>query len=685
MSFLTPLFWLGLAATAIPIIVHLVRRTRAPRVDFPSLMFVRKIPQQTIRRRRLQNLLLLILRCFALMLLVFAFVRPFIKTGQAGGDAKRGVEVILLDRSLSMRYEGRFERARIRAQRLIDERSTSRLALVLFDEGYEVVVPPTDDRAQLKSRLAEVAPGFGATDLDQALRGVESLLLRLPGDGKTIHLLTDFQATSRKVGEPPYRAAAGIAIVPFNVGRPDGANIATTEVVGTSTIFQPKYSDPLTARVSNFSSVRADARIEFRLNDRPVEKREISIPARESRTVEFSGFNLNEGINRGTIIVAGDDFDADNRSEFLLRRTARSKALVIETATGGGGRGESFYLQSALTAGANNPFELEVRSPGRVGTTELREQRLIILNDVGLNPGLATEVINRVEGGTGLIVALGPHNDSAVFEAGFKAKLGISPGSVVERRGDGLMFGGVSGEHPIFEPFRQAGRLPTARVRAYRQIEPAVGATVLARYDDGAPALIESTLGRGRVLILTTTLDLTWSDLPLTPFYLPLLRQMARHLLGTEPALAATVGESVAIDATPEGELPTIDSPSEKRLPPPVSGSTGAVITVTEPGLYRLRYPDRTSQIAVNIGGRESDLAGLDSGQVMAEMTGQDPVKSAERSSQAAFITESDANEGPNAIEARQRLWFYLLIAALLLFITEGLIARRIRAAKLIN
>ena len=76
MSFLNPLFLLGLAAVTVPVIVHLVRRTQAPRVEFPSLMFVRRIPQRTIRRRRMQNWLLFALRCLAFMLLVFAFVQP---------------------------------------------------------------------------------------------------------------------------------------------------------------------------------------------------------------------------------------------------------------------------------------------------------------------------------------------------------------------------------------------------------------------------------------------------------------------------------------------------------------------------------------------------------------------------------------------------------------------------------
>src|SRR5688572_25772072 len=106
MSFLNPLFLLGLATLAAPVLVHLVRRTRARRVEFPALLFVRQVPQRTIRRRTLHNLLLLLLRCLALLLVVFAFTRPFFTGAQAGAAAAEGARftVILLDASLSMRH-----------------------------------------------------------------------------------------------------------------------------------------------------------------------------------------------------------------------------------------------------------------------------------------------------------------------------------------------------------------------------------------------------------------------------------------------------------------------------------------------------------------------------------------------------------------------------------------------------
>src|SRR5437763_13502114 len=104
MSFLTPLFLVGLGALAIPVIVHLIQRERSRVVQFPSLMFVQKIPYQSVRRRRIRHWSLLLMRCAALLLIVLAFARPFLKREVAAAAALGGTRevVILLDHSASM-------------------------------------------------------------------------------------------------------------------------------------------------------------------------------------------------------------------------------------------------------------------------------------------------------------------------------------------------------------------------------------------------------------------------------------------------------------------------------------------------------------------------------------------------------------------------------------------------------
>jgi hypothetical protein len=197
MSFLTPLFFLGVAALAAPILVHLVRRTRARRVQFPALVFVRQVPQRTIRRRTLHNLLLLALRCLAILLIVIAFTRPFFSGGSAARDnSAAGATVILLDDSLSMRRENLFAAAQQRAEGALDEaRNDEQIALVSFDKRYTVINRFVTDKNRVRSGISSLRAGWDGTDYEQALRGAESLLSEVQTTGpKRIVMISDFQA-----------------------------------------------------------------------------------------------------------------------------------------------------------------------------------------------------------------------------------------------------------------------------------------------------------------------------------------------------------------------------------------------------------------------------------------------------------------------------------------------------------
>src|SRR3954470_21513063 len=119
MSFLAPLFLAGLTALAIPVIIHLINRERREVVQFPSLMFLQRIPYRSVRRQKLRHVLLLLLRCVALAIVVSAFARPFLRRDSAPGTADVGARelVVLLDRSYSMGFSDRADRAREAARR----------------------------------------------------------------------------------------------------------------------------------------------------------------------------------------------------------------------------------------------------------------------------------------------------------------------------------------------------------------------------------------------------------------------------------------------------------------------------------------------------------------------------------------------------------------------------------------
>jgi von Willebrand factor type A domain/Aerotolerance regulator N-terminal/Beta-galactosidase trimerisation domain len=682
MSFLTPLFFLGVAALAAPILVHLVRRTRARRVQFPALVFVRQVPQRTIRRRTLHNLLLLLLRCLAILLIVIAFTRPFFSGGSAAKDnSAAGATVILIDNSLSMRREQLFAEAQRRAETALDEaRIDEQLAVVSFDKRYTVLNRFTNDKNRLRTAVASLSAGWDGTDYEQALRGAESLLGEIETTGpKQIVMISDFQMPGWTHASATFKLANNTKLTTFDVGGNNPpANVAITNVEARGVVFGQKYLDNLVVHVSNFADTPKDhVQVDFQINEQTVEKRDISLNSRDARVVEFTSFNLNEGVNRCTMDIVSGDFAPDNRFYFTLRRETPAKALIVEGASRG--RSDSLHLQSALTTNDDLPFTFTLKSTGSVDPTSIQDYSLVVLNDTGpIAPALADTLAKFVEAGGQIIVSTGPKTQVDSYNTSLQR---ITPAALREavqtKAGESVAITEVKFDHPIFEVFQESGRLAAANVIGYFRSEPNTTAAVLARFEDGSPALIEGRTGKGRVLLFTSSLGPSWNDLPLTPLYLPFIHQMVRYA-GTREANAwYGLGQTFTVGKEREAAPPAVDTPagarlSESRLTP----DGDLLVTAREPGFYRLRYSERPGFAAVNTDGAEGDFTKLDFAQFITGVTG---------GAGSAEGSEANRNLSNQEVEGRQKVWWSLLLVALLLLLAESFLARRTKMVKMIG
>ena len=681
MSFLSPLFWLGIAAVAAPILVHLVRRTRARKIEFPALTFVRQVPQRTIRRRTFRNLLLLALRCLAILLIVLAFTRPFFTRRSAAQDnGAGGATIILVDSSLSMRREQMFVNAVERAGSIVDEaRNDESLALLTFGDRYELISRFTVDKARLRSTLKSLKPGWEGTDYEQALRGAESLLGELKMAGrKRVVLISDFQASGWNQVNESFKLSSDIQLQTVDVGGNNPpANVAVTRVDSHGAVFGQKYLENLTVQISNFSDTPRDRlAVDFQINDQSVEKREISLNARETKVVAFTGFNLTEGANRCVVEIGTLDFAPDNRFYFTIRREAPAKALIVESAARG--RSDSFYLQNALNLGDALPFNFTVKTAGAVDPAGVADNALIILNDSGsLSSALSDSVKKFVEAGGQLIISTGPHTDANSFNEAMRE---VAPATfqdaVQTRPSESLAITDIKFDHPIFEIFRDSGRLAAARVFGYLRADAKPNTSVLARYEDGNPALVEGSAGKGRVILFTSSLGPSWNDLPLTPLYLPFVQQMIRYLASGEEGSWYALGQTFRVAKEPGG-APAVDAPDGTRLADNRLTPEGdLLITGRQPGFYRLRYSSRPDFAAIDLNAAEGDFTKLDFGAFINSVTGGSG-KAAGREASRNFTNEE--------IENRQKVWWPLLFLALLLLVSESLIAQRIKAAKMVG
>ena len=157
MSFLSPLFFLGLGAIVVPILVHLIQRERKRVIEFPSLMFIQKIPYQSVRRRRIRHWFLLLMRAAAIALLVAAFARPFMP-GRLVGACRRRRQPRAGDPPRQLREHGlrRSLAARAWTPRggAVDSMTTGdRATLVLFGRNAEENIRATSDRGRLEAAI----------------------------------------------------------------------------------------------------------------------------------------------------------------------------------------------------------------------------------------------------------------------------------------------------------------------------------------------------------------------------------------------------------------------------------------------------------------------------------------------------------------------------------------------------
>jgi len=677
MGFLNPIFLLGAIMAGLPVLVHLVRRTRAPRIQFPSLMFLRRIEQKTIRRRKLRNLLLLLMRCAALLLLAFAFSRPFF-TGstQVSASGDHTSTVILVDGSYSMRYGDVFTRARQSARNVISDAALDEhLAVLLFAKNYQILMPLKADRSEASTAVSEMQPGLDSTDYLQALQAADAILKDAGPGPHRIYLISDFQDAGWNRSAPAVKLAADVKLFPIDVSDAKFANVAVSGVTADPVVYAQKYEGKAIARISNFGPDEVDTAIEFKLNDLPAERKPLKLSAGATQNVEFTGFNVPEGSNRVTVEITGDTFALDNKFFFSIRRENQTRVLAIETAARG--RSESFFLQQTLAAGENNQHALTVKTAGGVNPTELDPYRVVIVNDAsGVSEGLASALKTFVERGGGLIIAAAKHTDAGEFNRLLGTIAPAHLGEVVQSRGYALM-SRVKTDHPIFGAFARSGRLTSTRVYGYHRSTPKEGAMTIAALDDGSPIVIEGSAGSGKVLLVTTTLDTAWNDLPLTPMFLPVVRQMLEYLGGREGASSYTIGQAFTTPADKDSSLPAVDSPGGKRIDDLRKNSSGEQsLDASEIGFYRLRYRDRDEFVAVNLDTKESDLTRLNVEELVAGIS-PEPGDPSSQLSQSSRLTAEEK-------EARQRLWLPLLLTALALFVAEAVIARRIRVPKLI-
>jgi hypothetical protein len=678
MGLLAPAFLIGLAALAVPLLIHLIRRERHDAVEFPSLMFISRIPQRTVKRRRIRNWWLFALRCLALILLAGAFARPFVERplDTAASAAAREV-VILLDRSYSMGYGDRWDRAVGAAREAVDALGPNdRGSLVLFDGNAHTAVPATTDRARLRTVLDGAEPGAGVTRYTPALKLAQTILAGSELAQREAVLISDFQRSGWD-GAAGAQLPAGAVLRSVVIGGEDGGNIVVTGVALARSRVAGRERVTPTAHIANRGP--ADARgvaVTLETDGRTVQSERVNVASNGTGSVAFQPLTVGDATVRVTVRAGSDALPIDNVYHLVLTPDPGLRVLIVEA----GALDGSLYARRALELAQDPPFDVRVVRNVMPTAAELERTDVVLLNDVLPPQGEAGErLLAWVRTGGGVVLALGDRTAASQWSDAARQIAGGVPDALVDRvEGGGARLGYLDYSHPALELFRapRAGAFGAVRFYRYRGLPAADAraaadsiapvARVLARFDDGSAALVERDLGRGRALLWGSTLDTHWTNAPLEPLYVPLVHQLVRHAAGFSPAAAASaVGQIVDVQAGDAALLVT--TPSGARMDVTADNT---LLTLGEQGFYEVREARAGAGVqrvlAANVDVTESELATLDAAEVERAVVTPASV----RGPAAASLPREE-------YERRQALWWYLLITAFALLVAEAVLASR--------
>jgi hypothetical protein len=675
LSFLVPAFLAGLLALAVPIIIHLQRRDTREPVDFPSLMFVEKVPEKRTEKRQIHRWPLFLLRCAAILLVVLAFSRPFLEQADgapllsAGGDRE---VVVLLDRSFSMGYGDRWERAVAAATESVEDIGIGeRGTVILFDSGAEAVTESTTDRNVLRAAIRSAEPGVRTTRYAPALRYAARIFSSSSLPRHELVVISDFQRGGWDAdgGETSsLRLPPGTIIRPISVA--DGVtqgNVTVESAEFERTTVAGRERVTVVGRLTSNGPVPSDLPVQLEIDGRVVETRTASFGEGTSSQVSFAAITLPEsGSTRGTLRIPDDGLRVDNAFHFVLSSDQRIGVLIVDGA--GTSQGASYFLERALALGAAPGFRAEVRRTGEIRAADLVGNPVVILNQAGLPAGEQGQRLRtHVEQGGGLVFILG--NNSL---GDWQGVLPSIPAAVDRSQVGGVTMGYVDLGHPVFEPFAgpRSGDFSAARIYRYRPVPTNAFPRVLARYGDGGSALLERAVGEGRVLVWTSTLDSDWNDVTVQPIFLPFVHQLVKYAAGyTPPRSAMLVGDPF----DPRGMLPAGDQQAVALTPAgeQMRISAGQPIELREVGFYELRDErgsNRLTTLAVNVDPSESELSAFDPEEMRTALAAASTGDA--RSASGLGLTLAER-------ERQQNGWWYILIAVFLVLIAETLFSNR--------
>ncbi|MBT4484921.1 MAG: VWA domain-containing protein, partial [Candidatus Latescibacteria bacterium] len=214
MNFLNPIILYALGAAALPVIIHLLSRRRTKEVAFPSIEFLERMKTDRMRRLRLKQLLMILLRTLIIVMIILAFARPAVNN--VFKKNARTSAVIIIDGSASMMYvhngEALFAGALRKAREILNILENDDTAAVILSNDVPALIGPgmTADKKKLFEAINELENPLTVSDATKSFAMASDILASSTDPNMEMYYITDYAVNSIPDSLPPLKNFARV-------------------------------------------------------------------------------------------------------------------------------------------------------------------------------------------------------------------------------------------------------------------------------------------------------------------------------------------------------------------------------------------------------------------------------------------------------------------------------------------
>jgi len=717
LSFANPMLLWGLAAASLPILIHLLNKRKFREMEWAAMKFLLAAIQKNSRRIQIENWILLAIRTLLIILVVAAMARPFLESLGAlpilAGE--RTHHVIVLDGSLSMAYKtggvSRWEQAKDLASQLVKEsRRGDALSVVLMAAPPRAVIKdPSPNHTEVLKELESITLPHGGTDLAATFSVIDRVLEASPISQKEVVFLTDLQAASWRNPEQEQDAALKRSLaslssrkvrsIIIDLGKDAAPNRALVDLGVSPNLVTLGNSALVRAVVRNYGTEPAEGlRVKLIVDGRLGPEERINLAPGGDQTVAFPYQFISEGDHSLEVQIDDDALGLDNRRWQSVPVREHVNVLLVD----GHFKPEPFEAETDFLSAALNPATESEGTPNLIRTTVVPESQLsrsdlstydtvVLCNIAQFTESEVNALEEYLKQGGGVAVFGGDQvvreNYNRLLHAEGKgilpASIGPNVGNAARRNTTSFGFAPLGYRHPIIQDYADAteavqASLTGTRTNEYHKLVLPKGsrAKIALGFDNGDPAIVESTWGRGTVFQVATSADSGWTNWPAHPSFPPVMEKIvlesaAGRMAERNVLVGQPIDQTLPLSA---GTAPvTVVTPDRRNLGARLreDGSMSQLhFEETEiSGPYTIKYGPplaKDSLFAVNPPSQESDTAKLDRAGVAAALPGWN----------FAYLTNwKELSNNASAVGRRGELHRPLLFGVLALILAESIIA----------